>query len=868
MNARESGEYGLARPVAGGTGASATGVAIQPGVAVGAAHLSGEWHWIETLAGAAASPADLAGDGTWLPAPVPGTVASAMRAAGRWDDAAPPPLHQHDYWYRLRFPGTGRRVLRFNGLATLAQVWLNGVLVMTTRHMFAAHQVAVELAGDNTLFLCFRALHPWLRTQRGQVRWKPRMIVPPTLRAVRTTLLGHMPGWCPPVHAVGPWRDIELLDPAATDVAHGMRAVVGTSVDGPDGVLTLRLHFPGAAPARGEFMVAPCTASCEAQVSGKLERVDAHTLAGVLRIANARKWWPHTHGEPSLYSVQAVVAGRELPCGSTGFRTIEAERDEMSGAFALRVNGERLFCRGACVSSHDLPGLADTDEAVGRWLTMARDAGMNMVRVSGVTCYPGEAFYRACDALGLLVWQDFMFANFDYGGDASPSAPLMDDAMREVGEWLQSTRAHPSIAVLCGGSEVEQQAAMMGTPRQAWRLPLFDALIPGLVAAHRPDVAYVRNSPSEGAWPFQPDTGIAHYYGVGAYERPLADARLANVRFTSECLAFANVPCARTLNEHGLTQPAHDPRWKARVPRDAGAAWDFEDIRDFYLRALYEVDPPRLRYEQPGRYLSLSRAVVAEVMTEVFSEWRRVGSTCAGGLVWQLQDLLPGAGWGVIDACGRPKSPWHALRAVWRPLQVLLTDEGLNGLHVHLINETAHPRKVRLTLRCLRDGEAVAALAEQTLELMPREAHRIAAAAMLDRFFDLTYAYRFGPPAHDVVLATLHEADDSATCGELLSQAVYLPDRRAAALHPPELHGSVECVDGGWWLTVGTRRFARWVHVDDHAFQPEQDWFHLGPGESRRIRLMHDGHTGTPSGAIPSGEIHAVNADRPVSYDA
>ena len=135
---------------------------------------------------------------------------------------------------------------------------------------------------------------------------------------------------------------------------------------------------------------------------------------------------------------------------------------------------------------------------------------MNMVRVSGVTCYPGEAFYRHCDEAGLMVWQDFMFANFDYGDDPE----FMEAAAREVGQWLVSTGAHPSVAVLCGGSEAEQQAAMLGTARADWRQPLFDALIPRLVSEHRPDAVYVP-TPSGGAWPFQPDTGVSHYYGVG-----------------------------------------------------------------------------------------------------------------------------------------------------------------------------------------------------------------------------------------------------------------------------------------------------------------------------------------------------------------
>ncbi len=110
----------------------------------------------------------------------------------------------------------------------------------------------------------------------------------------------------------------------------------------------------------------------------------------------------------------------------------------------------------------------------------------------------------------------------------------------------------------------------------------------------------------------------------------------------------------------GITAPAlgvttiTDPRWKRAVPRDPGAGWDFEDVRDHYLTTLFGVDPAQLRWADFARYLDLSRAVSCILMEHVFAEWRRVGSRCAGGLVWQLQDLVPGAGWGVIDPPGDP----------------------------------------------------------------------------------------------------------------------------------------------------------------------------------------------------------------------
>lgn len=844
--------------------------------------VAGPWRMRETDADAIATPLDLPADGDWLPAPVPGTVAQALQAAGRWEAEAPPALHRHDYWYRAPISGEGLHCLRLRGLATICEVWLDGTRVLESRSMFAEHEIALTLSGTHTLSLCFRSLERALRGRRGPVRWKPRLVSMPSLRHVRTTLLGHMPGWCPPVHAVGPWREIDLLPaPSATRVLAAARYEIGARLDGDDGVVSVQLR---GVPAQIDDALTLQVDGHKAALTCRHDAQHGAIWHGSVSLPRVRKWWPHTHGEPVLYDVTLHAGMQTLHCARVGFRRIDV--DDSDGGFVVRVNGVPVFCRGACVASLDLHGHAPDANTCAAWLAQAREANMNMIRVSGVTCYQGEAFHAACDAMGLLVWQDLAFANFDYsnidgtrpasaaGTDADAS--LRDDVCREVRQWLAAHGHHPSLAVLCGGSEAEQQAAMLGAPREAWRQPLFDTLIPDCIAAHGVNMPYVRNSPSGGAWPFQPDRSVSHYYGVGAYQRPLDDARRARVRFAAECLAFANVPCERTLRETMAgVAPVHDPRWKRTVPRDAGASWDFEDVRDFYLQSLYAVDPARLRREDPARYLHCSRAVVAELMSEVFAEWRRAGSCCAGGLVWQWQDLVPGAGWGIVDALRRPKSGWHALRQVWQPLQVLITDEGLNGIHVHLINESAVAQPMRLQLRCLRDGLTPLLDVTRDFTLAPRSVQCVSGAELAGEFFDFAHAYRFGPRLHDVVHAAWRDGD-----GNVVSEAFYLPDRSAAALPPPELHAQVERIDGQWWLTISARRFARWVQIDDANLRPASDYFHLAPGTSRRVLLRADDGPGhddrraaeglnrLAGAAIPMGEIRALNAPRPLGYSA
>ncbi len=159
---------------------------------------------------------------------------------------------------------------------------------------------------------------------------------------------------------------------------------------------------------------------------------------------------------------------------------------------SLAVNGVPVFCRGACWTPADLVGLSGERETLAPMVTLAREAGVNMLRVPGITLYEADAFHDLCDEQGILVWQDLMLANFDYPHD--------DPAFRErlhgeISDFLDRTQTSPSLCIVCGGSEVWQQAAMLGLPRAAWSEGFPADTLPGLFASQRPDVITVPNSP-------------------------------------------------------------------------------------------------------------------------------------------------------------------------------------------------------------------------------------------------------------------------------------------------------------------------------------------------------------------------------------
>jgi beta-mannosidase len=793
------------------------------------------WTLLVTEAGRHSEPAQIHRPAARIPATVPGTVAGALFDAGLFDRHNPHPLDDKDAWYFRSLEGEapGPAILRFEGLATIAEIYVNGTLQATSDSMFESLDVPIDLSGHDDLAICFRALKPHLDKRGPRARWRPQMFDHQGLRLLRTTALGHMLGWCPEIQPVGPYRPVLLIRPAQDRITD-LTIEAGLDEFGT-GKLAIRLRIEGSQTA--SIHCCGQNADLAATPDGRYEaRLDLPAVA---------PWWPRTHGKPTLHTVTLSIDGRSHSLGLVGFRRIEIDHQQDGKGFGLKVNGVPVFCRGAVWTNADILRLPGAAEAYAPWLMKAADANMNIVRIGGTMTYESPEFFSLCDQLGLLVWQDLMLANFDY--------PFADEAFagkvgQEVRNLLGRLQGHPSLAVICGGSEVFQQGAMLGLPASAWNGAFFNDTLADISKASRPDCAYVANSPSGGAMPFAPNEGVTHYYGVGAYQRPLEDARRANVRFAAECLAFAHVPQQRTLDRYLPVAPVHDPRWKARVPRDRGASWDFEDVRDHYLQTLYDADPHRLRREDPGLYLDLSRAVTTEIVTETYAEWRRMGSSCQGALVWTLQDLEPGAGWGIIDATGEPKPVWYGLKRVFRPLQLLLTDEGTNGLAIHLINESAKVETVRLEIACLRSGRHAVVRGNREFTLDARGTVQIAATDLFGAFFDTTYAFRFGPPSHDVTVAQLLLQD-----GTMIAEAFHFPLGRSKALHSAGFEHALGATEGGWLLELTSDTFAQSVHLEFEHHLPDDDWFHMAPGTAKAIRLLP--REGTEPTVRPSGTL-------------
>ena len=434
----------------------------------------------------------------WRPAVVPGTAAAALDARER----AGIDFDADDWWFRARFQGEAAApeeqvILHVGGLATVAEVYLNGRRILDSESMFASHEVDVGelLAGDNELIICCRALEPRLRVRRRpRARWRTRLVADGNLRFYRTMLLGRAPGFAPGPAAVGPWRPVHLerrRGPVLDQVR--LRAAL-VEAEGRVQISAGLRSLPGGPGA--PRLEAVLTDPEGVQRTAVELAVRDGEVRGSLTVTDPAPWWPHTHGRPALYDVRIHHGDDVLHHSRVGFRRLETAADLFRDGLALRINGEPVFVRGVVWTPSSLLFPHAPEPELRQTLVRLVQAGMNAVRVAGIGAYESPAFHDLCDELGILVWQDFMFANLDY---PESDEAFMAEVQREVRAVLAAVAGRPSLAVVCGGSEVAQQVAMLGLDPALASGPLYGELLPRLVEEAEVEAPYIPSAPCAAA---------------------------------------------------------------------------------------------------------------------------------------------------------------------------------------------------------------------------------------------------------------------------------------------------------------------------------------------------------------------------------
>lgn len=411
-----------------------------------------------------------------------------------------------------------------------------------------------------------------------------------------------------------------------------------------------------------------------------------HLATAMIEISEPDRWWPRGLGEQPMHDVRVTLRreGIDLDVATRkiGLRVVALDvgKDPEGARFRFVVNGAPIFCRGAnWIPDGLFPGTAEPSRVRER-IRQAVGAGFNMLRVWGGGIYEQPAFYETCDELGILVWQDFMFACATYPEDDPFPASIEREARHQVARLA----AHPSIVLWCGGNENVLAWRNWGwrermDPAQTWGRKYFVELLPEICADLDPSRPYLVDSPWSGsvdADPNDPDIGDRH-----TWDLKLEEVREIVPRFVSE-FGHQAPPLRRTIEE-ALGEDVFSSERPEALDAFAGRQRGWGGDAAQYDRWLDEWFTPSTSLDQRLFRMHLLQARA----TTISYEWLRMNSPrCSGALVWQLNDAWTGHSWSLIDRAGRPKPAWWAARAACVPQLIGFTASD-EGIAVGMVND-------------------------------------------------------------------------------------------------------------------------------------------------------------------------------------
>lgn len=623
---------------------------------------------------------------TWHSAHVPGSVYADLMA----DGTMPDPFWREneldafermkkDYVYQRTFTVTEAQLahphveLVCDGLDTLAHVSLNGrkIAFADNMHITWVWDVKEQLhAGENTLEIRFDSPILYCAKKAEEAPGWESSDATPGFRHLRKAHCMFGWDWGPRLPDAGIWRPIFLRtwDTVRLENALMLQAHHDGVVD-----VTIRPEIAGesawsaeiTAPD-GEVMIIPETTAAEQ----------------VITIEHPQLWWPNGLGKQPLYRVTVRLATGDTRTWRIGLRTmtVSREKDEWGEEFCHVVNGMKVFAMGADYIPEDNILARVTPERTRRLLEDCKAANFNAIRVWGGGYYPDDAFYDICDELGLLVWQDLMYACAFY--DLTPD---FERSIRvETHQNVARLRHHASLALICGNNEMEMFMAGANSAlinHRTWEfvptyphhitdyVKMFEYILPAIVKETAPQTYWWPASPSSGGnfdAPNDENRGDNHYWDVWHGEKPFTEYRKFFFRYASE-FGFQSFPCLKSVEQFTLPDDRNIfSRVMERHQRNQAANGKILSYLSQTFRYPNSFDD----------LLYASQLMQAEAIRYGVEHWRRNRGRCMGAIIWQLNDIWPVASWASIDYYGRWKALHYAAKRFFAPVMISAEEEG------------------------------------------------------------------------------------------------------------------------------------------------------------------------------------------------
>lgn len=689
---------------------------------------------------------------TWHSAHVPGSVYADLMA----DGTMPDPFWREneldafermkkDYVYQRAFTVTEAQLahahveLVCEGLDTLAHVSLNGheIAFADNMHITWVWDVKEQLhTGENTLEIRFDSPIRYCAKKAEEAPGWESSDATPGFRHLRKAHCMFGWDWGPRLPDAGIWRPIFLRtwDAARLENALMLQAHHDGVVD-----VTIRPEIAGesawsaeiTAPD-GEVMIIPKTTAAEQ----------------VVTIQNPQLWWPNGLGKQPLYRVTVRLAAGDTRTWRIGLRTmtVSREKDEWGEEFCHVVNGVKVFAMGADYIPEDNILARVTPERTRRLLEGCKAANFNAIRVWGGGYYPDDAFYDICDELGLLVWQDLMYACAFY--DLTPD---FERSIRvETHQNVARLRHHASLALICGNNEMEMFMAGANSAlinHRTWEfvptyphhitdyVKMFEYILPAIVKETAPQTYWWPASPSSGGnfdAPNDENRGDNHYWDVWHGEKPFTEYRKFFFRYASE-FGFQSFPCLKSVEQFTLPDDRNIfSRVMERHQRNQAANGKILSYLSQTFRYPNSFDD----------LLYASQLMQAEAIRYGVEHWRRNRGRCMGAIIWQLNDIWPVASWASIDYYGRWKALHYAAKRFFAPVMISAEEEGELSQNPK-INEY-HPAPLEKSFRLnvcnetLRDvtGEVVWALRTPDGAIVRQNQQTLTIPAMSAKWLD------------------------------------------------------------------------------------------------------------------------------------